>query len=516
MSGHSGATPSSVSSAGSPVVRLERVHVMLEGRWVLHNITWALHRGEHWAVLGPNGAGKSTFLRLVRGEIWPAPNSGKREYAFDGKPTRSPIGATQRMALVSAEQQQRYLRLARRHGDDFGARMTTAQLVFTGLLGTEVITRTPTPSEWAAVLRALEQVGIVHLADAPFDRLSQGQLRRALIARAIIRQPDVLLLDEIGVGLDARTRHALLDVLQQLAAQGTQLVITTHRPHEIPAAVNRTLELREGRIARIGTHVVPPPRTRSPQREAWQPLDDAARDSQPFVIKLTNVGAAPDSGEPLVLHDLTWRINAGEHWLLVGDNGVGKSTLLRLILGEIAPARGTIERFNGAPLRNVWAIKQRIGYVSCEFQARYAVDLTAEQVIASGFFASVGWLQPLTRAQRQRVHAVIEQLGLQALARRSLLAMSYGQARKVLLARALVNQPQLLILDEALDGLDASTRAELAALLTALAQHTTLLMVSHHAEDVLPCITHRAVLAEGQIVAQAQRAKPHTLIQQHL
>ncbi|MCS7324887.1 MAG: ATP-binding cassette domain-containing protein [Thermoflexales bacterium] len=493
--------------AREPLVRLEHVDVVLDGRYVLRDLTWALHRGEHWAVLGPNGAGKSTFLRLVRGEIWPAPNSGARVYAFDGKPTRSPIGIRQRMALVSAEQQQRYLRLhARRYGDDFTARMTTAQLVFTGVLGADVVTRAPTAREWADTLRALEQVGIAHLAEAPFDRLSQGQLRRALIARALVARPEVLLLDEIGVGLDAPTRRALLALLQQLAEAGTQLVITTHRPQELPEAITHVMTLREGRIVHAEARARASVSRAVRPAAAWRPLV-GAREGVPFIVALTRVSAAAEVGGALVLHDLTWRINEGEHWLVVGDNGVGKSTLLRLILGEIAPAHGRVERFNGAPLSNVWAIKQRIGYVSSELQARYAVDLTAEQVVASGFFASVGWLQPLTRAQQRRVREVMEQLGLQHLAQRSILAMSYGQARKVLLARALVNRPRLLILDEALDGLDAATRAEIAALLNMQARETTILMVTHHAEDVLPCITHRAVLAEGRLVQLEQRIR---------
>jgi ABC-type molybdenum transport system ATPase subunit/photorepair protein PhrA len=263
----------------------------------------------------------------------------------------------------------------------------------------------------------------------------------------------------------------------------------------------------------------------------WQPLDAAAiaRRSQasprssPFLVNITNASVALDEGGAIVLRDVTWRMNEGEHWMILGDNGVGKSTLLRLILGELWPAHGgRIERFsrdghtsprNGkrdtasSGLRSVWQIKKCIGYVSCEFQARYHADLTAEQVIASGFFASVGWLQPLTRAQKRRVQQVLDQFDLQALAKRHILEMSYGQARKVLVARALVNNPRLLILDEAFDGLDAHFRAGLAAMLEAIARHTGIILVTHHQADVLPCITHRMVIAHGQIESQEQRIR---------
>ncbi|MCS6774100.1 MAG: ATP-binding cassette domain-containing protein [Thermoflexales bacterium] len=496
------------SQTTNVLVTLLGVNVVLNGVPVLNNLTWALHRGENWAVLGPNGAGKSTFLRLLRGEVWPAPvNGGERLYYFDGRPTRSPIGVARRMALVSAEQQQRYLRVhGRKYGDDFTPRMTAAQIVFTGLLGSEVVLHMPSPAERAQVRAALAQVGMAHRADDPFDTLSQGQFRRVLIARALVSKPEVLILDEVGVGLDAKTRRELLDVIQQLAEQGTQILMTTHRRDELIPAVTNVLELKDGHITRIARRA-PQPTSASRREDSWQPVERNSKLSQPFVVRLTNVSAAADPHGALVLHGITWQINEGEHWALLGDNGVGKSTLLRVILGELQPARGgQIERFNGADIRSAWAIKQRIGYVSCDLQARYAVDLTAEQVIASGFFASIGWLQPLTKAQRARVAEVIEQFNLQPLAKRSILHLSYGQARRVLLARAIVNKPRLLILDEALDGLDPATRAEFIERLLGLAQTTTLLIATHHEEDLPPCITHRAIMRAGRIVAQERRA----------
>ncbi len=208
----------------------------------------------------------------------------------------------------------------------------------------------------------------------------------------------------------------------------------------------------------------------------------------------------------MVLSDVTWRMNKGEHWMIVGDNGVGKSTLLKLILGELWPAQGGhIERFGRSDFKNVWAIKKRIGYVSAELQTRYCVDLNTEQVIASGFFASIGWLQPINKTQQRRVHEMIELFGLQQLAKRSILEMSYGQARKVLVARALVNSPRLLILDEVFDGLDVHFRAELAQIIESVSARTGIILVSHHEADCLACITHRMVIEQGRIVKMEAR-----------
>lgn len=127
----------------------------------------------------------------------------------------------------------------------------------------------------------------------------------------------------------------------------------------------------------------------------------------------------------------------------------------------------------------------------------------------TGFYSSIGWLQNTTPAQRERADELIEQFNLQALAKRNLLQMSYGQARKVLIARALVNRPRLMLLDEPFDGLDVDFKAELSEIFNAATQHnnhthsqTNLILVSHYETDTLACITHGMQLERGRIVAQ--------------
>jgi molybdate transport system ATP-binding protein len=511
---------------GNLLIQLDHVNVALDGHRVLHDVTWSLRRGENWAVLGPNGAGKSTFLRLLRGEVWPAPvDGGKRTYAFDGQPTQSPIGVPRRMAIVSAEQQQRYARAhGRRYGDDFGRFITVRDIVFTGLLASELVTRRPRPAETAEVRRVMRDVGIEDLAEIPFDKLSQGQLRKALIARAIVGRPDVLILDEVGAGLDARSRRALLDMIQRITssfpwnwgphgATGLQILMTTHRRDELIPAITNALEIKGGRIVAIFSSPRPAPNRRVGTGRRFEPIINVtSREARPFLINTTHANVALDEGTKVVLHDVTWRMNEGEHWMIQGDNGVGKTTLLKLILGELRPAHGgTIERFGRDGCRNVWEIKRHIGYASADLQARYSVDLTAEQVIATGFSGSVGWLQRISRQERELVDQAIERFGLQALAKRSILQMSYGQARRVLVARALVASPRIIILDDVFDGLDAHVRAQLAATLEGIASTrgasggVGLILAAHHDADCLPFITHRMVIEGGRIVSQEQR-----------
>jgi ABC-type molybdenum transport system ATPase subunit/photorepair protein PhrA len=294
--------------------------------------------------------------------------------------------------------------------------------------------------------------------------------------------------------------------------------MTTHRRDELIPAITNVLEIKHGRITRAET-LTPTLSQRERESEGrFVPITNyKLREAQPFLINIVNASVALDEGAKVVLHKVTWRMNEGEHWMIVGDNGVGKSTLLKLILGDLWPAQGgEIERFGRSDFKNVWEIKQRIGYASAELQARYHHDLTAEQVIATGFSASVGWLQRTTKAQDKRVQAMIDLFGLRDLARRSILEMSYGQARKVLVARALVAQPRIVILDEVFDGLDAQFRAELTAILENIASPlpsmregtgvgVNILLVTHHEADCLPCITHRMHIERGRLTYQERR-----------
>ena len=134
----------------------------------------------------------------------------------------------------------------RKYGDDFSPRITAREIVFTGILGSELVTRKPKPVELARVAQVMRDAGIEDLADAPFDKLSQGQLRKVLIARALAGEPDVLILDEVGVGFDMHSRHALLDMVQVVAEAGTQILMTTHRRDELIQAITHVMELKGG------------------------------------------------------------------------------------------------------------------------------------------------------------------------------------------------------------------------------------------------------------------------------
>ena len=172
------------------------------------------------------------------------------------------------------------------------------------------------------------------------------------------------------------------------------------------------------------------------------------------------------------------------------------------MLGDLHPAwGGRVRRFEFTSRNTLWEVKRKIGFISPELQSNYREPLTGAEVIASGFFSSIGLARRVSRAQRRRVAVLVGELGLRHLSTRSVLQMSYGEFRRILLARALVHRPELLICDEPFDGLDVEARATLARALGDVARRgTSVVMVTHHRNDLPACITHIAELKSGAIV----------------
>ena len=479
-----------------PLVQLDNVSVSLAGKRILHDVTWRWRAGECWAVLGANGSGKSTFLRLVAGEVHPDPvDGGRRTYGLNGELSTCAVGVRDHLAFVSPEQQERYLNLEWvRTGRD---------VLLTGFHQTDYLYRKLTAEQLQAARKLAEELRLGPLLRRDVQTLSQGEFRRVLIARALLGKPRLLLLDEFTDGLDAAMRATLLAAVQRAAGDGTSVLIATHRDDELLPMFQRRLVLEGGRIAAKGRKEHRRERKENSQLSTFNPQHPEkhrARPSEvcrsplrslrpfaadPFLFRLRNVSVYLDR-KP-VLKNLDWEMRPGEHWAISGPNGSGKSTFLKLLLGEVHPAiGGSIQRFGERQRHTLWEIRERTGYVGPDLQTAYRDALTAREVVASGWFASIGLLDAVTRAQWRRVDEVLAQLSLSELAREQFLHLSYGQRRRVLLARALVHRPQVLLLDEPLDGLDTESLSQMRQHLIYLGNVGTALITVVHRRDDLP------------------------------
>ena len=223
-----------------------------------------------------------------------------------------------------------------------------------------------------------------------------------------------------------------------------------------------------------------------------------------FLVQIKN--ATVYLKDTLVLKSIDWTVRSGEHWALVGNNGSGKTTLLKLIFGELLPIDGgTVHWFNSRIWNGLADIREQVGYVSAEYQENYDRNVTGREVVESGFFASIGLWQKVNARQKQRAEECMHLLEIDHLSQKPFRSMSYGEARRVLLARALVHRPTLLVLDEPCAGLDIPTRERFLETLQKLARKTQMIYVTHHIEEILPAITHILYLKDGIIFRQGNK-----------
>ncbi|TPX70248.1 hypothetical protein SpCBS45565_g01878 [Spizellomyces sp. 'palustris'] len=359
------------------------------------------------------------------------------------------------------------------------------------------------------VLEAAERVGLGHLLDLSFMKLSNGQMRRARIAKFLLAKPQYLLVDEPFMGLDVKSRREISDLLGQVADQGLTEVILTLRPQdELPEWVTHVLSLNRDRAIRW-----------QGLRDQWsqqaptgsilsqhQGFDnkkhvDVECQSEP-VVELQNVNLS-FGGTP-ILRDVSWTVRVGERWALMGHNGSGKSTLLSLLLGDNPQAysndislfgkkRGTGE--------TIWDIKSQTGFSSPELHMYFTKPLSCREVIATGFFDIPALIRSPTPAQDKVINAFLSEFCIEHLGDRPFRQLSTGEQRFVLLVRALIKEPRLLVLDEPFQGLDeeAVERAK-RWLDTKLRKDQTLIFVTHCLEEIPASVDRLLTLEGGRVV----------------
>ena len=215
-------------------------------------------------------------------------------------------------------------------------------------------------------------------------------------------------------------------------------------------------------------------------------------------------------GEKVVLHDLTLRIGAGEHVAILGPNGCGKSTLIKTITRECYPLQreGSKIAILGRDRWDVFSLRSLLGIVSNDLLAQCTREFRGEEIVLSGFFSSVGvWpYHHVTDEMRRKAAEVLEQLEIPHLAARAVSEMSSGEAKRVLIARALVHDPQALLFDEPANSLDVLAQHELREIMRKLARSGIgILLVTHHLADIIPEIERVILLRDGRIVADGPK-----------
>ena len=485
-----------VSLPGSaPLVILRDVSVTQGGMAVLGGLNWQLLPGEAWLLTGPNGGGKSSFLGLLRGDLSAA--SGMRTYHLEGQTRTSAVRARRLFPLVSPSLEAWFLTR------DWV--QSVQDVLLAGLEGEMLNLGGPDEAALARLREVVALTGVEALLERDFRTLSHGQRRRVLLARALMPGPAALLLDEFTDGLSASARAELKTVLEDVSAQGVAIILATHRPEEAPALHWQRLHASGGRVevrpqtggAGLQSAGIQTPTLSLPAARPVPPTPD-----RPLV---TLQNASVYRNGHLALGPLNWVWRCGEHWLVTGENGAGKSTLARLVAGEFHPALGGSIRRHFFTRDLLTERRRRIGVVGAELSIRQRRGWTGFQLIASAFGGSEGFSGEVSALQARRVQALAEQLGVEALLNRPADTLSQGQLGRLLLARAVVHAPTLLILDEALNFLDAEAQRQVFGLLPGLMEAGThLLVIAHRPQDAPPGLTDHLHLQAGQELKAGQ------------
>ncbi len=450
-------------------------------------VNWQIKKGENWAVVGPNGAGKTLLMDLLQGRI--ALKEGNVEIHLEKQlPLWQAIKAISFRDIYSLADCRNMYYQQRWNMTD----AETSPWVDSFLEGF--------PEE--KVHTWMRRLGIEGILGKRVVALSSGEWRKFLIAKALMSEPELLILDNPFIGLDRLSRKSLLEMLEDMSRlENLQVVLVFSDPREIPVWIDYIFPLRE--------------KSCLPVRRREEFMADAVFQNTLFPeLSLPDeplpVGKTPEEvdyeqtiemnrvcvrlGRRSILADVDWQVKRGEKWALLGPNGSGKSTLLSLVCGDNPQAYANrislFGRRRGSG-ESIWDIKKRIGYLSSDVHTCYLQDIPCRDVVASGFFDSIGLWKKCTEEQRMQAEQWMAVFRISALSARSFLKISYGEQRLVLLARAFVKSPELLILDEPLHGLDAGKKNWVKRVIERFCASAdkSLIYVTHEIDEIPACVT---------------------------
>ncbi|MDD2611249.1 MAG: ATP-binding cassette domain-containing protein [Bacteroidales bacterium] len=475
-------------------------------------INWEIQTGEHWAVIGPNGSGKTVFIDTLTGKY--ALRTGTCEY---------PLFETTGCKVSEAIKTMAFRDISNLSGDyensAYQQRWNSQEAEESPAIG-DLLQLNPDKAYSDKIIKIFS---VKSLLGSKLIQLSSGELRKFLIVSTLMNRPKLLILDNPFIGLDAPSRDQLNQVLENLAnLEGLQLIFVLSNPTDIPNIVTHILPIKDMTLSKtlsrtnfladstLLNNLFPLQQktynerifnTYTQKDFAADSTDETEETTIDSVVQLCNVRIG--YGKRTILKELNWTILRGERWALLGPNGAGKSTLLSLICADNPQSYANdIRLFNRkrGSGESIWDIKKHIGYVSPEMHSYYLKNTSCINIVGSGLFDTIGLYRRCNTEQLEACEKWMNIFGIGHLKDKSFLAISSGEQRLCLLARAFVKDPALLILDEPLHGLDVSNKLKVKKIIEDYCKDPdkTLIYVTHYIHEIPVCINNQFLLTKNK------------------
>lgn len=451
---------------------------------VLDGISFSLQSNQHLAILGNSGSGKTALAKALAGKIhW----TGK--ILIDSNNEKK-----SRVELV--EQRYSFKNLSgisefyyQQRFNSFDA--DDAPTIYQELLKASAQDSKPTNN----IDFTLHILGIEHLKNSPLIQLSSGEHKRFQLAKALLNPPQVLLLDTPYTGLDVSVLKELDKILAEISSKGTKIILIPGT-FPVPEFITNIAFLENKKLAFFGKKDDYNADEFNHSAENFiynTDLLPVSNESSRFetIVEMKNIHL--NYGTHTIFTGLNWKINEGEKWLLKGRNGSGKSSLLSMLTGDHPQAYSNEIYLFGKRRgsgESIWDIKQKTGFISPELHAYFDKNVTCFHAIGSGFFDTIGLFKKLSTAQYNTILQWLDFLQVSHVSTKPLHSISASLQRMILLARALVKNPPLLVLDEPCQGLDQKQSTQFVSLVNSICSATnkTLIYVSHDERNVPECV----------------------------
>lgn len=471
-----------------PFVHIDQLNLRFRRNVVLKDLSWTIRKGEQWLVTGQSGSGKTVLAKIIAGLLQA---NVKPQITYSGSLPAKVLFVAQWYPFKDKQNTSNFYYQQRYNS-------TEAENTATVIEELTAYAERIGKANDAQIKHLLESLHLLHRQDAPLIQLSSGEHKKLQLSKALLLQPQLLILDNPYTGLDVATRQNLNQLIDKACAEGVQLIMISNED-EAPDCITYYGEMKEGQL--VPTSTRPLATTQGALTSPCLPHFLSMKVQEPAVlVQLNQVNV--HYGDHHVLKNVSWTVKRGDKWLLQGPNGSGKSTLLSLLTGDHPQAyandlylfgrkRGTGE--------SIWDIKKNIGFISPELQWYFEASSTVFQAIASGFFDTAGLFRSITPNQSAKVRELMVLFDLADEEHTLLTQLPLGKQRLALLARAIIKNPPLLILDEPCQGLDYQQTQRFNQLVDSLCATTarTLIYVGHFENRLPDCIEHRLILNKG-------------------